>query len=189
LFPTSWTPDGRFVIAAKWEGGRASIVLIAAAAETGEAESKLKPLISSNGNAVIARVSPDGRWVAWDSDETGRQEAYVASFGREGTVGLPALVSRGGGGDAAWAADGRTLYYASSDHRLMAAAFDPAAGVAAAPKPLYDFAPAQMLRREQASTLAILPDGRVLGIRKGDDESEIRRLDLIFNWAQAVDKR
>jgi hypothetical protein len=65
-------------------------------------------------------VSPDGRWVAYQSDETGRGEVYVQSYP---TPGRKTLVSAGGGSNAVWAGDGRELYYWQGD-QLIAARVD-----------------------------------------------------------------
>jgi serine/threonine protein kinase/Tol biopolymer transport system component len=73
--------------------------------------------ISSGFNEVQARFSPDRRWVAYASDESGRFEVYVRSFpsGAERT-----LVSVGGGMQPEWRRDGRELFYLSADSRIMA---------------------------------------------------------------------
>jgi serine/threonine protein kinase len=55
-------------------------------------------------------ISPDGRWLAYTSDETGRPEVYVSTFP---VAGARTPVSRGGGRGAVWARDGRTIYYAN----------------------------------------------------------------------------
>ena len=64
-----------------------------------------------------ARFSPDGRWVAYDSDEAGAQQVFVQSF-PDGAVKLSA--SPGGGAQPRWRADGKELYYLAPDGTLMA---------------------------------------------------------------------
>ena len=63
-------------------------------------------------------ISPDGRWIAYDSNETGRWEVYVAAFP---SFGNKRQVSRAGGGQALWRKNGRELFYLSLDGKLMAA--------------------------------------------------------------------
>ncbi len=79
--------------------------------------SEVELLLSVDGaNLGAAKVSPDGRWIAYTSDETGVNEIYVAPFRASG----PAMpVSVGGGILPRWRADGRELYYASAG-RIMA---------------------------------------------------------------------
>ena len=69
---------------------------------------------------VEARVSPDGRWIAFASDRSGRYEIEVSRFPEPGQR-YP--VSVDGGGYPRWRADGRELYFLSADGRLMATTF------------------------------------------------------------------
>jgi hypothetical protein len=62
-------------------------------------------------------VSPDGRWIAYTSDETGNPEVYVQSFP---TPGGKWQISTSGGADPRWRRDGRELFFISSDRKLMA---------------------------------------------------------------------
>jgi hypothetical protein len=64
----------------------------------------------------MSQISPDGRWVAYNSSETGRQEVYVASFPNP-TGKWP--ISRDGGGYARWRGDSRELFYYAADGRIM----------------------------------------------------------------------
>jgi Tol biopolymer transport system component len=73
------------------------------------------PLLSSPFNVMSARFSPDGRFVAFGSDESGRLEVYVAPF----PTGAKVRVSAGGGVSSRWSRDGRELFYMSSDGHLV----------------------------------------------------------------------
>jgi eukaryotic-like serine/threonine-protein kinase len=70
------------------------------------------PIDTGPASALVPRLSPDGRWVALDSDESGTTEVYVRSYPVP-TVKLQ--VSVGGGGGPVWSADGRRLYYAAGE--------------------------------------------------------------------------
>ncbi len=61
--------------------------------------------------------SPDGKWVAYQSNESGREEIYVQSFP---VASGKFQVSNGGGADPSWRADGKEIYYRSADQKLMA---------------------------------------------------------------------
>ena len=75
----------------------------------------------------LAKFSPDGRWIAYTSDESGRQEVMIAAFPGPGPR---RPVSTGGGESAAFAADGKTLFYRSDNHVWAAAlTTDPALSV------------------------------------------------------------
>jgi Tol biopolymer transport system component len=79
-----------------------------------------RPYAATPAHERAARVSPDGRWVAYESDETGRYEVYVQSYP---TPGHKALVSAGGGVNPVWRGDGRELYYWQGD-QLVGARLD-----------------------------------------------------------------
>jgi Tol biopolymer transport system component len=65
---------------------------------------------------TIARFSPDGRWIAFQSNETGRNEIYVQPFPGPGGK---SQISTAGGTEPRWRRNGRELYYLSTDSRLM----------------------------------------------------------------------
>jgi Tol biopolymer transport system component len=123
-------------------------------------ERKPAPYLRTEHPERGAAVSPDGRWVAYESNESGSASIYVQGFPeRQGKW----LVSAGGGlGPPAWRADGKELYWRSSNRKLMAAAMDFQAGVVrpGKPEPLFDvsesyFAPA----RDGKRFLVLEPEG------------------------------
>jgi Tol biopolymer transport system component len=73
--------------------------------------------LSSRGNANNGQISPDGKWVAYASDESGNWEIYVTSF-PEGAGKWQ--VSRGGGTEPRWRGDGKEIFYISPSGTLMA---------------------------------------------------------------------
>ena len=76
------------------------------------------PYLRTPFEELQGQVSPDGRWLAYTSDESGRWEVYVQSFP---TPGTKHVVSNEGGGEPQWRADGRELFYMAPDHSLMSA--------------------------------------------------------------------
>jgi Tol biopolymer transport system component len=101
-----------------------------------EGERSPKPFIKTQFNEANAAISPDGRWVAYDSDESGRREVYVATF--------PQLsgrwqVSASGGKEPQWRRDGKELFFINNNNDLMAAEVKPGSGAfeTEAPKLLF----------------------------------------------------
>jgi Tol biopolymer transport system component len=121
-----WTRDGRYLIVRTF--GRALFRV----ATSGERRAELMadtPYVEDQ-----SQVSPDGRWVAFNSDESGRWETYVARF--------PDLTERrqassAGGVQPRWRRDGRELYYLSLDGAVMVADVNLADGLIAAPRTLF----------------------------------------------------
>jgi len=80
---------------------------------------KPMPFQATEFTETGARFSPDGRWIAYESDESGRVEVYVREFSL-GSGGKPEAtgkhqISNGGGGDPQWRDDGKELFYVSLD--------------------------------------------------------------------------
>jgi len=111
--PLSWSPDGRFILYASLDPRTRFDVWMLPT--FGDREPV--PLLRSDGNEHQATVSPDGRWLAYTSGESGRNEVYVQGF--------PSLdgkwqISTDGGGDPRWSHSGRELFFIANDRRLMA---------------------------------------------------------------------
>ncbi len=103
LYPTSWSSDGRWMLV--WSGNSDIYVL---EVENGE----LEPYQTSEFGEFNPSFSPDGRWVAYDSNESGKLEIYVRAFPAGGGKWQ---VSDGGGALARWSDDGSELFYRTDD--------------------------------------------------------------------------
>ncbi len=108
LVVDQWTPDGQFIICRNV--GRA----VWAVPVSGDRKPRM--LIDTPYVEDEVHVSPDGRWVAYNTDEAGRWEVFVASF-----PGFTAKrqISRDGGVQPQWSGDGRELFYLASDGSMM----------------------------------------------------------------------
>jgi hypothetical protein len=105
------------------------------------------PLVTTEFNEANARFSPDGRWFAYASNESGTAEIYVRPFDPDAAPGTPlsvggrVMVSKGGATPvgAIWRADGRELFYVSSEGTLMAVpvSTEPTFSVSGPPQPLF----------------------------------------------------
>jgi hypothetical protein len=75
------------------------------------------PFLQTDFNQSQAQIAPNGRWIAYTSDETGHSEVYVQSFPHPGSK---RQVSSIGGVQPRWRKDGKELFYLSPDEQLMA---------------------------------------------------------------------
>jgi dipeptidyl aminopeptidase/acylaminoacyl peptidase len=115
-YPTDWSADGQSLMYQATTGDKGWDLWVVRVGPDQKA-SEPKSFIGTEFNERDGRFSPDVRWVAYTSDESGRNEVYVQSF--------PAgsrkwQVSRAGGGKPVWRRDGRELYYLSHDGYMMA---------------------------------------------------------------------
>jgi eukaryotic-like serine/threonine-protein kinase len=129
--PTDWSPDGRHLLFSTVPESDYDLWLLT----LGDGGKPAK-LIASRGDQMHGNFSPDGRLLAYTSNESGRFEVYVETIPQSDRK-WP--VSTSGGYEPRWRADGRELYCLSEDRKLMAVPVDtgPRFGI---PKPLFQTA-------------------------------------------------
>jgi len=118
----TWSPDGRWLLF-RTDNGTAGLGDIVGIRTTGDTTPV--PLVEDDFTELQPAVSPDGKWLAYSSNESGAREVYVRSF--PGTTGGRWQVSNGGGIQPRWSPDGRELYFKSTN-RLIAARVETARG-------------------------------------------------------------
>jgi serine/threonine-protein kinase len=114
MWANSWSSDGRYIVGTTG-GGKFDIAMMAIAGDR-----KLLPFLNTDFNEVDAAFSPDGRWVAFVSDESGRAEIYVVPFPSRGGRWQ---ISDAGGGYPRWSRTGKELFYRVEDG-IMAASIE-----------------------------------------------------------------
>jgi eukaryotic-like serine/threonine-protein kinase len=127
-----WSRDGPFIVYTQ-TGGPATGFDLWTLSMTGEREPAV--FLQTPYNEGGGVFSPDGRWIAYHSDVSGRQEVYVRPFPAREGHGI--LVSREGGRTPRWRGDGEEIFFLSLEGTMMAAAFDPARQQPAVPHPLF----------------------------------------------------
>jgi Tol biopolymer transport system component/tRNA A-37 threonylcarbamoyl transferase component Bud32 len=120
-----WAPDGERVVfrtlgQANTRGGR-DVLMVRPGVEAAPS-----PVSAGSGEETGPEVSPDGRWIAYVSDETGRLEVFVRPF-PEASAGRW-QVSSAGGTMPLWANNGREMFYVDLDHRVVGVTIDTARG-------------------------------------------------------------
>jgi Tol biopolymer transport system component len=113
--PTSWSADGRFILYGVSNGPTSNDLFVLPL--TGDR--KPLPFLQTQYGEAYGRFSPDGRWVAYQSNESGTPEIYVTPFPGPGGK---RQVSTVGGLLPRWRRDGSEIFYMAMDNKLMAAA-------------------------------------------------------------------
>jgi serine/threonine-protein kinase len=144
-FPLSLTPDGGQLLISDASGGiinaDVTIVRLPGAASAGpQPPPEPRPLLQTPAGEANATVSPDGRWLAYQSNESGDWDVYVAAFDGE-KVGSRFTVSNAGGFQPHWSRDGHELFYVSRQNEMMRVRVtEGGAWSASAPEKLFDAA-------------------------------------------------
>jgi Tol biopolymer transport system component len=127
--PVGFTPDGNLLFQEP-ESPPFDLYLLHLA------DRKVQPLLSSpKFNEANGQVSPNGRWLAYESDESGRPEVYVRPFPNVDSTGA-VLVSTGGGFQPLWSPTGKKLFYLVRPNTIMAVPVDTATPSFSVGKPM-----------------------------------------------------
>ncbi len=178
-YPTSWSPDGQYLLygSTKSTGGNGIFALPL----TGDR--KPFPFVKGNFNETNAQFSPDGHWVAYSANESGRSEIYVAQFPGPGGK---RQVSVAGGSVPRWRADGRELFYIGPGQMLMAAeiGLKPDNAEVGAVHPLF-----AGLLSGNGFQYDVSADGqRFLAVAPPEETESSEPLTLVFNWTGGLKK-
>ena len=167
----SWSPDGRSLVFDDGPGYSRDLWVLPFGGEP-------RPLVATRFNERGGAVAPDGRWLAFVSDESGRDEVYVQPFPDPGAK-LP--VSTGGGVQPVWSRDGRELYYREGEW-LMAVAVQAAPFRVSAPRRVFEMPVARYGFDPFVADYDVAADGRILAVRR-EGAAEIH---VVLNWGDEL---
>ena len=180
LMPMSISTDGTSLVYNLGEEGK-----------VGEFDVLVRPLAAGGRERLFAgsdaddfagQLSPDDRWVAWASDESGQYEVYVAPFTGPGAR---VQVSRAGGVQPRWNPAGGELFFKTPDNTLTAVPIESATGTfsVGAPVPLFQIV--EFL----GWTYDVTPDGERFLVREPLTEGDVSPITLLTDWTSLLDRR
>jgi Tol biopolymer transport system component len=145
-----------------------------------------KPFLQAKWIAQDAQFSPDGRWVAYTSNETGNWEVYVSPFP---SANSKWQVSRAGGEEPRWRRDGKELFYRSAEGKMMAVAVKTGASFeAGSPVTLFQTHMRQPISYQDMFFYDVTADGQKFLINTKVDEPNAAPLSITLNWASEMEK-
>jgi predicted Ser/Thr protein kinase/WD40 repeat protein len=187
IWPVSWTPDGKTLVYGRFiDGGKVTIWILPPPGSGTEA--KPRQFSRSSFNEATPRLSPDGKWIAYCSDESGTYEVVVEPFPRPGAR---FQVSTHGGWGLAWARNGRELYYVDPDTKQMMAVETQTGTVfhAGQPKAIFKM-PDPSISRLTDVNFDVSPDPNRFLVKRTDEVAKApSTLIVVTNWFDDLRKR
>jgi Tol biopolymer transport system component len=176
LAPMSWRPDGGLAFM-----NRGDLWLLPRLGDDP------RPIETTPFVETTPAFSPDGRWLAYASDETGRFEVYVRPWPGPGQK---YLVSSGGGGEPVWARNGRELFFRNGD-QMLAVDVTPAGDEAfTASRPRVLFAGSFTRGGGGRTNYDVSPDGRqFVMLNSGEEERAATQISVVLNFFDELARR
>jgi Tol biopolymer transport system component len=172
-----WSPDGRFILYAsqnvKTDRDVWALPL----------EGDRTPFVVANSpfEDAQARLSPDGRWVAYQSNESGRTEIYLRPFPGPGAS---VQVSTTGGSNPEWRGNGQELFYIGPNNALTAVPVSVAAG-----RTIATGVPSALFSLQPGTSYAASRDGQRFLVNTSIDENPTAPITVVLNWARSTSPR
>jgi eukaryotic-like serine/threonine-protein kinase len=190
IIPYCWSSDGNALLTGQFVGDGMSNQDVSLLSTQGDPA--VTPLLRDKYMEMQARISPDGRWMAYTSNESGKNEIYVRPFpdvnkGRW-------QVSTDGGDSPLWSPDGREIFYLNGDAVMAVPVETKAAFSLGTPKPLFHGKHVAAYPAD-GTPWDISPDGkRFLMIKPpaspgGQSTEQPRKLNIVLNWTEELKQR
>ncbi len=183
-YGTDWSRDGKFVVFSIFDPKSGWDLMYVPMLDR-EEDRKPQRYLVTEFDEEFGRVSPDGRWLAYTSDEVGTTEVYVDSFP---TPGAKVRISTGGGNEPVWRSDGNELFYDTPGGTLMGVSVERGTTLRpGTPTPVFKMPIGRRVPRKFPTepTYAVSNDGRFLMITLADERAI--RPTVLFNWPSLLE--
>jgi len=191
----AWSPDGSALVL------RTAVLGTTGGTRPGARDlSIFRPGVDRTAGPLIAtaeyaeqdpRISPDGRWLAYTSNEAGRDEVFVRPFPDVETAKVQ--VSATGGGGALWSPRGNELFYVDLAGNMVAVRFDAGTSFRVTARDVLFPIPAEFVRTIGSTTIDVAPDGErfLMGrsLEAVSDEGDAPRMVLVQNFSEELRRR
>jgi eukaryotic-like serine/threonine-protein kinase len=179
-FPMSFSPDGQLLAFAEVNPTTGYDIWVLRLVDR-----KAQPFLRTPFNESAPRFSPDGRWLAYISDESGRFEIYVQSYPGPGGKWQ---ISTEGGTEPAWNRNGRELFYRSGDKMMSVDIVTQPSFTSGKPRMLFEgpYTPAA----GTTPNYDVSPDGqRFLMVKANEQEAAPTQINVVLNWFEELKRR
>jgi Tol biopolymer transport system component len=170
-YPSSWSPDGNYLTF------RANVP------ETGMdiwllslSDRKAQPLLQTKFDEQNARISPDEKWLAYQSDESGSNEVYVTQFPQ---AARSWRISTSGGVNPFWRGDGKEMYFVFGNKLMAVSVTGGTEFQSGTPQPLFDI---------EGTNYAVSKDGQRFLVRVVTEKASAPPINVVLNWTTQLKK-
>jgi serine/threonine protein kinase/Tol biopolymer transport system component len=170
------SPDGRFMVVRQNTADNYDLELLEL-----NGASELRPLRATRFKERYATLSPDGRFMAYESDESGRPEIYIQSFP---DAGIRVQVTRDGGVDPVWAGDSELFYWVGERCFAVTVATTPGLEIGE-PEALFT---SQRFTTNESQEYDVTADGRRVLMVKIPEASKPREVQIVLDWFSEVER-
>jgi eukaryotic-like serine/threonine-protein kinase len=181
IVPNSWSVDDREILSTSQPaGGGADLVLVPASG------GKMVPFLASKASETSGQISPDGKWVAYASNESGDWEIYVTTF--PGAAGKW-QVSRGGGTEPRWRGDAKEIFYIGPKGTLTAAPVNGGGTFSTGtPAPLFQIHGRAPISSTDLFTYDVTKDGKRFLVNRYVKPQHVAPLTVVLNASTGPQK-
>ena len=144
------------------------------------------PLVATAASELFPALSPDGRWLAYQSNESGGFEIYVRPFPETGSAKWQ--VSTAGGNEPKWSSTGRELFYINGKSEMVSAEVRPGAAFSVGEQRVL-FATSQFAAGGGIHSYSVSPDDRRFMFMREGEATQQSELVVAENWLQEVMKK
>ena len=179
--PMSWSPDGQVLAFVEITPTTGLDILVLRMSDR-----KAQPFLRTPFNEGVPRFSPDGRWLAYISDESGRYEIYVQPYPGPGGKWQ---ISTEGGTEPAWNPNGRELFYRSGNKMMAVDVTTQPSFAVGKPRVLFEgpYSPTPLT----TSNYDVSPDGQRFLMLKPSEQAQAAptQINVVLNWFEELKRR
>lgn len=173
-YPTCWSRDGKNIFFENWKSGGAMWVFSVP-------ERQAKPVLQSAFDQLQGRISPDGRFLAYASNESGRWEVYVQPFP---ATGAKWQISSNGAALPQWRGDGKELFFLTEGGRVMSADIKTEGGFqSGVPRQLFQ---ADVKYYGSDAPYSVQADGQRFLVNVFAENNTVTPMTIVLNWNESL---
>ena len=178
LSPGSWSPDGKHLAFYEINEGTIRDVGVLSLPDTSKSV-----FVATEANEISPKFSPDGNWMAYSSNETGRYEVYVQPYP---ATGAKYSISDDGGSEPVWAPDGNELFYRNLDKMMVVTVETDPVFKGGTPRKLFEGYSGNKNSYSYRAEYDVHPYADRFLMVEREEEKRINHINIVLNWTEEL---